>query len=496
MKKRIWISLIVLVLLAAAGGGGYWAYKRYFTKSTTSQTQTLQTATVSQGNILITADGTGNLLPSAEKTVSFLTTGTVTEVNVKVGDKVKAGDVLARLNTLDLDNAVREATYTLEQARLALEKAQRKAKDGTDLAIAAKSLEAARLGIVSAQGSYSSTLLTDITVELQQAKFWDDYWQSELGDAWLALNQNPNSDSRKIQYEDKGSRAASAHATYLSLQQEADNNKTAAQRSMVSAQQSYLSALSSYNDTKYSDPVKEAELTVLQAETKLMQAQENQQNATLVAPITGTVTVVTIYSGNGIVSDSTGSITISNLDTPEVRFYVEESDLDKVAVGNAVSMTFEALGNRAFTGKIVRVDPALVTEGNTQAVQAYASIDPPTQPTTFMSGLSAEVTVIAQETLNAALVPLEALRELTTGQYSVFVVKDDGTLELRPVQVGLKDLVNAEITSGVTAGEVVSLGTQTASTQTTRTTTRSSTSSQSQGGGPMDGGFGGPPGGP
>jgi len=110
--------------------------------------------------------------------------------------------------------------------------------------------------------------------------------------------------------------------------------------------------------------------------------------------------------------------------------------------------------------------------------------------------MSAEVTVIAQETHNAALVPLEALRELTTGEYSVFVVKDDGTLELRSVQVGLKDLVNAEITSGLTAGEVVSLGTQTASTQTTKASTQPSTSSQSQDMGPMGGGFGGPPGGP
>jgi HlyD family secretion protein len=178
-----------------------------------------------------------------------------------------------------------------------------------------------------------------------------------------------------------------------------------------------------------------------------------------------------------------------------VHFYVEESDLDKVAVGNPVSMTFEALGDRAFTGKIVRVSPTLVTEGNTQAVEVYASVNSSSQPTTFLSGMSAEVTVIAQETRNAALVPLEALRELATGQYSVFVVKDDGTLELRQVQVGLKDLVNAEITSGVTVGEVVSVGTQTA-TQTTKTSTQSSSSSQSQGGGPMDGGFGGPPGGP
>jgi multidrug efflux pump subunit AcrA (membrane-fusion protein) len=157
-------------------------------------------------------------------------------------------------------------------------------------------------------------------------------------------------------------------------------------------------------------------------------------------------------------------------------------------------MTFEALGSRAFTGKIVRVSPTLVREGNTQAVEVYASVDSSSQPTTFLSGMSAEVTVIAQETRNAALVPLEALRELATGQYSIFVVKDDGTLELRQVEVGLKDLVNAEITSGVTPGEVLSLGTQTASTQTTKTTTKSSTSSQSQNtGGPMDGGMGGPP---
>ncbi len=165
MQKRIWISLIVLVLLAAAGGGGYWAYKHYFTKTSTTQAETTQTATVTQGDILITADGTGNLLPSTEKTVAFLTTGTVTEVKVKIGDKVQAGDVLAKMNTVDLDAAVREATYTLEQARLTLQKAQRKAEDGTELTIAAQSLEAARLGIVSARGSYSSTLLTDITTD-------------------------------------------------------------------------------------------------------------------------------------------------------------------------------------------------------------------------------------------------------------------------------------------------------------------------------------------
>jgi RND family efflux transporter MFP subunit len=424
--------------------------------------------------------------------MSFLTSGIVTEVRVKVGDKVKAGDVLAKLNKVDLDAAVREATYTLEQARLALQTAQRKATGGSELAIAKQNLENARLGVVSAQGNYVSTQLTDITSKLQQAKFWNDYWQSDLGDKWQRLQERPDSEQRQIEYAEAGARAAQANADYLSIQQEYNNNLVSAQRSVVSAQGSYLSAQSTYSDTLASDPVKEAELTVLQAETKLTQAQADVQNATLLAPISGTVTAVTLEAGK---SAGTASITISDLDTPQVKFYVEESDYDKVAVGNAVSMTFESLGGRTFAGKIVSVNPALVTEGNTQAVQAYASIDRSAQPVTFLSGMSVEVTVIAQETHNAALVPLEALRELAASQYSVFVVKDDGTLELRQVQVGLKDLVNAEITSGVTPGEVVSLGTQTAS-QTTKaaTTTKSSTSSQSQGmGGPMDGGMGGPP---
>ncbi len=493
MTRRIRIGIIVLAILIAAGGGGYWVYTRFFSRAQTRQTPTMQTGVVTRGDIVITADGSGNLLPSTERALAFRVSGTLAELKVKVGDKVKAGDVLAKLDTVSLDNTLREATAQLEQARLALDKTQRNADSGTDLAIAAKSLEAARLGIINAQGSYSSTLLTDITTQLQQAKFWDDYWQSELGDAWLALQQNPNSDNRKIHYEDMGTRAAQAHANYQSLQQEADNNKTAAQRSLISAQQAYLSALSSYNDLKYSDPVKEAELTVLQNEIKVTQAQMDLKNATLIAPVAGTITAVSAEVGDSVGSASI--VTLDDLDTPLVRFYVEESDLDKVMVGNRVNFTFEAWQDRTFNGKIIRVDPVLVTEGNTQAVQAWASVDKPSQGTSFYSGMSTEVEVVAQETRNAVLAPLGAVRELAPGQPAAFVVKDDGQLELRLIKVGLKDFVNAEILSGLAPGEAVSVGTETSSAQSTRSTRSNQTQFP---GGPPGGGpvcFEGPGGG-
>ena len=75
------------------------------------------------------------------------------------------------------------------------------------------------------------------------------------------------------------------------------------------------------------------------------------------------------------------------------------------------------------------------------------------------AGLTASVDVIGGKAENALLVPVEALRELGAGEYAVFVVNDDGSLEMRPVEVGLMDYSNAEIISGLELGEQVSTGT-------------------------------------
>jgi macrolide-specific efflux system membrane fusion protein len=85
--------------------------------------------------------------------------------------------------------------------------------------------------------------------------------------------------------------------------------------------------------------------------------------------------------------------------------------------------------------------------------------------------MNAEVEVVAAEARNVLLVPVEALRELGPDQYAVFVVLPNGELELRPVEVSLKDYVNAAILSGLEAGETVSLGTASSSSTSGATTT-------------------------
>jgi len=71
--------------------------------------------------------------------------------------------------------------------------------------------------------------------------------------------------------------------------------------------------------------------------------------------------------------------------------------------------------------------------------------------------MSASVDVIVGRTQNAVLVPLAALHEYTPGKYAAFVMRN-GKLSVDFVQVGLKDQMNAEIKSGIQAGDVVSTG--------------------------------------
>jgi HlyD family secretion protein len=66
--------------------------------------------------------------------------------------------------------------------------------------------------------------------------------------------------------------------------------------------------------------------------------------------------------------------------------------------------------------------------------------------------------VIGGRTENALLVPVEALREYDAGQYSLFVINENGEPELRFVEVGLMDFSFAEILSGVVMGETVTTG--------------------------------------
>lgn len=501
-RRLSWLFIVLPLIAVALAAGGWYAFGARQATTTAQATPALQTAKVRTGDITITASGSGNLLPASQVALAFRSGGMLAEMAVKVGDRVELGQVLARLDDADARAQVAQAEANLRLAELKL--ADLAAADPAAVAAAQASLAAAQadrtklttpataaelLGaqenLRSAQealaillagpdpeklaAAKASLTLTEISVRAAQAaydKIADRPDAGATAQAAALWQATTNTEKAKAEYEEVVAgptadiiTAARAKVAVAQAQLDAekagpDADAVKAAEAKVAQTQAQLDALlagASANDAEA------AQLSVTLARYSVENAQRALNNTQLVAPAAGTV--LTVGAGVGEAVGASPVITLADLSTPQMRFWVEETDLISVAPGNAVKIVFEALPDLEFSGTVERVDPALVTVDGAPAVQAWASINLTEHPVKLLSGLTAEVEIIAGEAKGALLVPVQALRELAPGSFAVFVVQADGQLELRPVTVGLRDFANAQVLSGVAKGDVVSTGT-------------------------------------
>jgi RND family efflux transporter MFP subunit len=508
---------MVLALVLAAGGGGYYYYHNvYLQAQEPAGEETISTYTVGTGDLTITASGSGVLIPANEIAVGFQSGGVLAEVLVRVGDQVEAGQLLARLDDTDAQDEVAQAEISLRQAELDLA-ALIEEVDAADLAAAQASLSSAKANLttltsppadqelLAAQETLKSAkealadlldgpdedtvdsakadlTLAEMSLRIAQAAYDKVAYQANVGETQEAMNlweATTNYEKALTTYNetvqgatadeiaDARAQVAQAQAELDALLESPDADEVAAAEAQVTQAQAQLDALLAGASAQ---DLEAAQLKVAQAQLDLDGAQRALAKTQLVAPFAGTVVAVDAQAGESVGSET--FITLADMQNPQIEFWVEEADLSSVAPGNRVSIVFEALPDYTFSGTILSVDPALVDVDGTAAIQSYASIDLSTYPITLLSGMNADVEVVAGEALNAVLVPVQALREMGEAQagesqYAVFVVQANGELEMRIVQVGLKDYVNAVILSGLEPGEVISLGTASSSDTST-----------------------------
>ena len=113
-KARVRILSINLVLLLAVAGAGFWGYSVLHPKAAPVSTQT---ATVSRGDVMATVSATGKVISPSDVGLAPLVAGTLQKLNVKVGDHVMAGVILAQIDTTNLITALTSASATLVNAK-------------------------------------------------------------------------------------------------------------------------------------------------------------------------------------------------------------------------------------------------------------------------------------------------------------------------------------------------------------------------------------------
>ncbi len=188
--------------------------------------------------------------------------------------------------------------------------------------------------------------------------------------------------------------------------------------------------------------------------TEDRQALQAQLNAaTLKAPIDGIVTEVNIAPG---FDAPAGAAIVVASRTLTVTTDVVESDLVDVEVGQAATVTIDAIG-ATLDGIVTAISPT-AGDGSSGVVSYPVTVTIAETPADARPGMSADIAITIASATNVVTVPSAAL-EGTTGDYAVMTLDAGGNPQRVPVEVGLLTNSTAEIKSGLEAGTPVVIGT-------------------------------------
>ena len=471
LLKKIWSAIIshkktsiVVVIVIAVG-----IYYYHTTHTATATTYIVKPASI--GTIQTTVSGTGQVASSQELTVYPQVSGTVLSVNVKDGDTVSKGEVLA---TLDSTNAY----YSLENAKIALEKLQTSSpisatSDQNTYTNAESTLNQSYItGFNEISSAYNDmgpiiTNLNDMFYGKNISPYFTDtsvnqnYGSTALGykqsagvlldkataeynsfrPTYLAtiLSSTSTIDaalSQEIVIAQDLSAAADNTATAInyiinqtsknnrSTSMTSDQNNVSSWSSTASQDESNLSsAINGIQSAKQTwgqaganltaDQTTNSPLDLQSAELTLEQAQTTYDEYTITAPFDGVIGNVTLQPGD----TAGGSTAIGTIVTKQYQstIVLNEVDVAKVAVGQPVTITFNALPNSIATGTVTDVDAVgTVSQGvvSYNVIVSFNSDDPQ-----IKAGMSINADIVTAEVDNVVVVPNAAIKTIGGRSY-------------------------------------------------------------------------------
>lgn len=238
--------------------------------------------------------------------------------------------------------------------------------------------------------------------------------------------------------------------------------------------------ISKYDDAVHQVDVAKVDLrasreTLEQANAMLSQSREHLAKTEVRAPIDGTVTAVPIKIGETAVASATGIagsslMTIADVGSIMAEVNVDEADIARVAVGQQAKVFPAAYPDQPLTGKVESVAmapkgamPGAQSQGRNYVVKLH--LDDP--KLALRSGMTCRVEIVVGNSAARPAVPIQAVmseevaaardKERAKNASYVFVVQD-GKVKKTPVELGLSDDANQEVTKGLAAGQTIAVG--------------------------------------
>jgi len=403
------VMKIVAVLLVA--GAGVWAYVANTRADRPAMNMNTRVASgdipfpvtlvaAEQSRISGAVTYTGTVAPFNEEDIYPRVTGRIVEMPVYPGDQVRAGQIVARLDDVELTSRAREA------------QAMRATAEATKAQMEAEVI-AARQGVVQAEKELAS-----VDAELTYAR--SVAARSERLVRSGAISQQ--------EYENDRSLAAS-----LEAKREAARARIEQARAMETSARKKLEA---------------AESTITQVGAAAHTAEIVRGYVTIVAPSSGYV-VKRLVAPGVLVQPGTPILKLTQIDRVRLQANVGEKDLASIKVGAPVTVSTTTVAQPPLTARVTAVFPFVDVGARTAIVEAIVD----NAGRRWLPGQYVTMQFSTGERANAVTVPRSAVARLG-GKATVWVVKDDRA-EPRSVTTGLENPERVEVTQGVAAGEQV-----------------------------------------
>lgn len=417
---------------------------------------TIRTATADRGTVTTVVSGTGSLVPAGRMNVNFKLAGTLTEVDVKVGDNVTAGTVLARIDSSTQQAALAQAEASLASAQANLQ--------ATQSPLTAAQVAQLQHQLSAAQQNYNDTVASvnaqdqadAATVANDQAKVNADCPngpQCSQEQAQLSndkTKQNLDTIGGQSRINSAAQQITSARDNLAVQTQVKPNSVASAQAQLASAQAQVQAAQLALNETTLASPTSGVVISINGVPGESVSG--GGSGATAQAP--GSVAPApSSGSGTGSSASSSGFMVIDDESSFQAVMPFAETDAARLAVNQTASLTFDAIPNLTISGRVLSISPSATVVSN--VVDYYVTFVLNRTDPRLREGMTTNAAVIVAEADNAVRVPNAAVR--TQGGATMVTVLSNGQQVPTEVVTGVVGDTYTEIKGGLNEGDRVVL---------------------------------------
>ncbi len=411
LKRGIPKWAVGLVVLALVLGGGYIAYNQMVTTRRQELRHQIQSARVERQTLPVTISANGSVLPERSANVSPKSSGILKQLLVKEGDRVQEGQILAYMDSSNLQGQYTQAKGQLAQAQANLEKVLTGNRP-QDIAQAAAQLANDQAALASAESTFRQ-------------------------------NEQLSRDGALAQRDLITSRAT--------------RDQAAAQ--VRKSQQ----ALELQKAGSRPEDIATARAQVITAQGQLQTIQAELDDTVIRAPFSGVVTkkyadpgaFVTPSTAGSSASSASASI-LALASTNQISANVAEANIAQIKVGQSVKIQADAYPGKTFDGKVIQVAAQSTVTQNVTSFEVKTSVVDPQN--LLRSGMSTHVDFNVGTLNNVLVLPTVAIvrQDGVSGVQVLGGQKGSRRPEFRPITTGVStDDGKTVVLSGLEAGEQV-----------------------------------------